>query len=126
MRLSPSPRPALVALACIALAVVPACSSGGDKSTGTSGGSAGSLKEYCAAVKTLFDMNAPYAGGTVPTDQQQPLADQAVTAMRLAPPEVQQDFQKSLMGDTYARDNVDQYNKSKCGIDTGAQPAPTP
>jgi hypothetical protein len=125
MRLSTLLRPALIGLGCVALAVVPACSSGGGKSS-SGGASGGSQKEYCAALKTLYDMLQPYSGSTVPADQNAQVAAQVVEAMHQAPPELSNDFAKSITGDTYARDNVNQYNKSKCGIDTSSLRLATP
>ena len=128
MRLSTFLRPAVIALGCVALAVVPACSGGGDKSSssGTGGGSGGSQKVYCEAVQKLFEMNNPYLGSVPPIDQQQAIANQAIATMQVAPPEVLGDLQKAITGDPYARDNVDQFNKSRCGNDTGAQRPSTP
>ena len=77
-------------------------------------------------MKRSSTLNQPYVGTVPPVDKKQLIDDQALKTAAAAPPEVRTDFIKALVGDTYARDNVDQYNKSKCGLDTSSQSAPAP
>jgi hypothetical protein len=104
------------------LATLGACSSGSsDKnSSAQASGGGGSQIEYCAAVKSLVDLTQQFSGSTVPNDEQNQMADELSRAAGAAPSEVSADFQKALAGDTYAGDNVNQYNKAKCGVDTSS------
>lgn len=126
MRLSTFLRPAVLCSALLAPVLAAGCSSGGGdhSSTGSTGG--GSEQQYCAAIRALNEQLQPYSGSVIPTDQESQIVDQLTQALAVAPPKVAEDFRKSVIGDSYARDNFDLYNKRQCGVDTSSLKAPSP
>ena len=118
-------RSRLIPLVLVIVVGLVACSSGSsDKSSSVTTRGA-SQKEYCAAVKALVDLTQVEPGSTIPPDKAGQITDELAKAAAAAPAAVHNDFLASLGGDTYARDNVDQYNKTNCGIDTASlNPAP--
>src|SRR4051812_3131946 len=116
---APIVRSRLIPLLLVAVLVgLSACSSGSsDKSSSDSTGGV-SQKTYCASVQALVDLTQGATGSSLPADQQAQVTDELAKAAAAAPAEVHDDFLRSLGGDSYARDNVDQYNKKNCGIDT--------
>jgi hypothetical protein len=91
-----------------------ACSSDSDSS------SSGSKDQYCEALQVFYDTASPYVASTVPPDVGDQLGAELVAAARVAPPRAASALARVLGGDTYARDDFDQYNRSECDIDTSS------
>lgn len=113
--------PALVLVVLGLAPVLAACSSDdGDGDSANANTPAPSKEEYCDAIRELRDEWAPYLGSTLPDETVTRLQELVVRAARVAPSDVRGDFTRSLLGDSYARDNVDAYNQRECNVDTSS------
>ena len=114
MRIRTAWRPVAIGVTLLATASLCRVFEQQDSSSSSNTSPPGSEKAYCEAVKSFYDFLRPFGTTPVPADQRAQLVDELTKMTDAAPAEVRNDLNSSLAGDTYARDNVDFYNKTKC------------